>query len=225
MTDRLQFYDVFSAFIPGVLVFGVVLLAFPEMWASFQVPKLPDAFEVIILTVTSLFIGHIIQALSSLIEPFMHWTWGGRPSERALVSGLGNRYFSLDTATRIRKKLLAKVGPKASDRSLFLYAMTIAESAPSSRTAAFNGSYAYHRALFLAAAAFLIILTLSARFGSLRDMPVKHSFLILLAAFALLLLLWHRAKQRAFYYIREVLLTGERILDNPPPGTTATVTT
>jgi hypothetical protein len=225
MTDRLQLYDVLGALIPGVLVMGAVFLAFPGACESLQVPKLPDAFSVIALTVAALFLGHVLQALASLAEPVVYWTWGGRPSERALTGRLGSRYLPADTGARIRQKLQAAVGPEASDRSLFLYAMTLAESAPASRASAFNGSYAYHRALLFAATALLVIPAVSTHCGTLKDMPWKHAAPILIAAVALLLLLWHRAKQRAFYYVREVLLTAERVLESrtaPGPAPTPT---
>ena len=213
MTQRLQLYDVFGALVPGVLLFGGLLLAFPETWASLHVPKLPDAFSVIALTVVALFFGHTVQALASLTEPFMYWTWGGRPSERAISTGLGSRYLPADAGMRIREKLRSTVSPTASDRSLFLYAMTLAESAPSSRAPAFNSAYAYHRALLLAAAMLLFVLAIATRYGVLHDVPWKQNACIISVAIALLLLFWHRAKQRSFYYVREVLLTAERVLD------------
>jgi hypothetical protein len=224
MADRLQLYDLFGALMPGVIVFGVVLLAFPDCWGALTVPKLPDAFAVIALTVVSLFVGHVVQALASLAEPLMYWTWQGRPSERAMTAGLGDRYLPADTGVRIRQKLQSAVAAGTSDRSLFLYAMTLAESAPSSRAPAFNSAYAYHRALLLAAAALLAVLILSTRYGVLHDLSWKYTALILSAATALLLLLWHRAKQRAFYYVREVLLTAERVLDGRPATATTPVT-
>jgi hypothetical protein len=91
MADRLQLYDVFGSLVPGVLVFGAVLLAFPSVWWAIQIPKFPDAFAVVALTVAALFSGHIVQAVASLAESFFYWTWGGRPSDRAFTVGLGNR--------------------------------------------------------------------------------------------------------------------------------------
>jgi hypothetical protein len=214
MTQRLQLYDIFGALIPGVLLFGGLLLAFPEAWGSLHVPKLPDAFNVIALTVVALVLGHIVQALASLTEPIMYWTWGGRPSERAIRTGLGSRYLPDGAGTRIREKLRSTVGPTASDRSLFLYAMTLAESAPSSRAPAFNSAYAYHRALLLAAAVLLFVLAIATYYGILQGASWKQTTCIFSVAIALLLLIWHRAKQRAFYYVREVLLTAERVLDD-----------
>ncbi len=91
--------------------------------------------------------------------------------------------------------------------------MTLAESAPSSRAPAFNIAYAYHRALLLAAATLLFVLVIATRYGVLHGAPWKQTACIISVAIVLILLLWHRAKQRSFYYVREVLLTAERVLD------------
>src|SRR5687767_653543 len=102
---------------------------------------MPEAFAVIGLTAVSILIGHLVQAIASLIEPALYWTWGGRPSERALDAGLGDRIFPADTGARIKSKLATSVGGTPTSRSLFLYAMQRAESSGSSRVTRFNALY------------------------------------------------------------------------------------
>jgi hypothetical protein len=50
-----------------------------------------------------------VQAISSLIEPFVDTTWGGRVAEKGLSQGLGDRYLPSETASRIRSKLASGV--------------------------------------------------------------------------------------------------------------------
>jgi hypothetical protein len=83
MFGKLNPYDLFSAFVPGVLLLAVSVALFPKLGEAVKFDAAPDAFVVIVLTVLAYFVGQMTQAISSLCEPFVHWTWGGRPSERA----------------------------------------------------------------------------------------------------------------------------------------------
>src|SRR5258705_145054 len=93
MHEKLDIYDLLGVLIPGVLMVCSVPLAFPAVSQGIGVVKFPDAFTVIGLTAASIFAGFLAQALASLVEPVLNFTWGGRLSERALSHGLGNRYF------------------------------------------------------------------------------------------------------------------------------------
>lgn len=140
-------------------------------------------------------------------------SWGGRPSGAAMSGVLGSRYLPTDSSDRIRGKLRNAVSPDASDRSLFLYAMALAEADSGSRSGSFNGAYAYHRALLVSSMLLLGIGVASARYGALRHFSAGVQLALSAVAVALIVLLWHRCRQRAFYYVREVLLTAERLLD------------
>ncbi len=50
--------------------------------------------------------------------------------------------------------------------------------------------------------------------GAFAPWSREAKALLLVGNGILLLMLWHRAKQRSFYYVREVLLTAERVLDD-----------
>jgi hypothetical protein len=176
--------------------------------------RFPEAFTVIILLALAIFVGLLVQSISSLIEPILNWSWGGQPSDKALKDGLGTRYLPADTATRIRHKLAAKVGSQASDRSLFLYAMQQAETSGNSRVTKFNGLYAYHRAVFTLILVGIVLLLAAMRWGAIAEWSAREKIQTLAASAALLVLVWHRTKQRGFYYVREVLSTAERIIDS-----------
>lgn len=214
MTGKLQLYDIFSALVPGTLLLCALAAGFPVPAAALSVQHLPGAFAVLALTVLAVFTGHLVQALMSIVEPLLHRTWGGQPSDTALTAGLGYRYLPQDTSDRIREKLQRTVGTTASARSLFLYAMNIAEADAKSRTTAFNGSYAYHRGLLMLSLLMVPLTIGSARTGALAAGPAGSTWVIVGITITLSVLLWHRCRQRAFYYVREVLLTAERHLDS-----------
>jgi hypothetical protein len=165
------------------------------------------------LTAVAAFLGQLVQAISSLLEPVFNWTWGGRPSERALKRGLGTRYFPADTANRIRAKLAKCVDDAVSDRSLFLYAMQRAETSGNMRVAKFNGLYAYHRAMLALLLISLCVILASMWWGTLKHWFWQDKVGLVAVDLLLLAIFWVRAKQRGFYYVREVLSTTERLLD------------
>jgi hypothetical protein len=214
MNDKFDLYDVLGVLIPGSIVLGLVCVTFPEIAARFSAPQFPEAFSVICLIALAFLVGHLIQAIASMFEPLLYWTWGGRPSERALQKGLGDRYLPLDTAQRIRTKLAGVVGAKASDRSLFLYAMQKAETSGNSRVAKFNGLFAYHRAMLMLIAVGLVLLLSSMGLGTLKRWPLSEKVQTTIAGVVLLVIMWFRSKQRGFYYVREVLSTAERVIDS-----------
>jgi hypothetical protein len=171
-----------------------------------------EAIGVIVFLAAAFFAGQVVQALGSIVEKPLFWTWGGEPSARALQDGLGRRYLPQDAAVRIKAKLSAEVGPAATDRSLFLYAMQCTDSAGVGRAPRFNSLYAYHRALFVLVLTMALLLLASFKWGSAAGWPASTQNIVLYGLICLILLVWHRAKQRAFYYVREVLLTAERVL-------------
>jgi hypothetical protein len=217
MVDKFKIYELLSWVIPGTLLLCLVAVSFPSLAAACSEVKFPDAFSVIALLALAIFVGNLVQAVASLIEPVLDWTWGGRPSERALRDGLGNRYLPKDSAERIRKKLEAALGVGASDRAIFLYAMQRAESAGSDRIGTFNALYAYHRALLVLSFAGLLALIIAVVSGHLPDLPWYGALGVIASGAVGLALVWHRTKQRAFYYVREVLHTAERLLDEAAP--------
>jgi hypothetical protein len=211
MNDKFDIYDVLSILIPGVLIICAVPIAFPYAPILLAPHKFPDAFSLIALTAASVFLGHIVQALASLCEPLLNKTWGGRPSEIALERGLGDRYLPADTGARIRAKLAAVVGATASTRSLFLFATQKADG-KSRRVNVFNGLYAYHRVLVVLTSLGLVLYCISFRRGLASRLTWKQNTGCLLLLLLLLALFWYRAKQRGFYYVREVLLSAEQAL-------------
>lgn len=212
MTGKFDYYDLLSMALPGTLLLAWATFCFPELSKEFSEMTFPAAFGVIVLTLLAVFIGHLIQSLASLVEPVLYWTFGGRPSDRAL-SGEVLGFFPTDSLDRIKAKLAKAVGSDAADASLFLFAMQLAETFPASRAPRFNALYGYHRGLLI------MILVGSGLFGASMFLgrgaswSSWRSLLMIVFLLCIGLLVWYRCKQRAYYYVREVLLTAERIVD------------
>jgi hypothetical protein len=210
MQDKFDIYDVLGVLVPGVLIVCTVPLAFPDIAKAIADAALPDGFAFVGLTAASVFAGYFVQALASLIEPILINTWGGRASERALSDGLGDRYFAASDGARIRAKLVPLATPDAANQSLFYIAMQQAENSGSSRVARFNALYAYHRALIVLTLSALALFIFSFWGGLASRLTWRQDISILVVLGLLLTLFWYRAKQRGFYYVREVLLCAER---------------
>lgn len=219
MFEKFEIYDVLGVLVPGVLVVCSVPLAFPFVALGIGGAQLPEGFSLIGLTAASVFAGFVVQAIASIAETLLFWTWGGRPSERALDKGLGDRYLPAASGARIRAKLLAAAEPNASTRSLFLIAMQRAESCGSARVSRFNALYAYHRALVVLTALALVLFVVSFYGGLASRLSSGQDAWIIAVIVLLLVLFWYRAKQRGFYYVREVLLCDEQHLSAPSDST------
>ena len=213
MTEKLDYYDTLSFFVPGMLLLGWIVICFPSLVQLGSSANFPSAFATILLMALSLFLGQIVQAVASIIEPVIYWTWGGRPSDRAVKTGIKG-YLPEETAIRIRKKLEKAIGEQTEDHSLFLFAMQSSDSAGVGRSRQFNSLYAYHRGLLILVLLSGIILLWSMKFGGAAAFSIWQNVAAFICVILLTVLIWYRAKQRAFYYVREVLLTAERVLDN-----------
>lgn len=214
MSTKLDYYDILGILLPGVLLLCWTLVCFPDLGQLGKGSVLPTGFDVLALTVLSIFAGHVVQAVASIFEPLLYASWKGRPSDRALTEGLGNRYLPKETARRIRTKLEEAVESSATEHSIFLFAMQQAQSPKDTRASRFNSIYAYHRGLLLSLVCAIPIFAASALWGAVAtwssSLRLTTSVLLVLLTF----LFWHRAKQRAYYFVRETLLTAEQVLDS-----------
>lgn len=212
MAEKIDAYDLVSTLVLGLLTLCWTAVCFPGLGAI-QTVRFPDAFAVLALTGAAVFAGQVVQALGSWIEPALYASWGGRPSDVALDKGLGDRYPPTDLAARLRRRLLRAAADDLQSRSLFLYAMGRAGNL--GRVERFNGLYAYHRGLFVLSIVFLAMFLVSLAAGGAAAWPLRLRWLVGAFGVSLVLLMWSRARQRAFYYVREVLIVADRQLDQP----------
>ena len=225
MTEKLDVYDILGILVPGTLIVYLVGTLFPKIASHAVSAHFPSGFELIAFIALALFAGNLVQAIASLIEPLLDWTWGGRPSERALRTGLGERYLPADSAKRIRHKLQTVMGADATERSLFLVAMQRAAGARATRVSLFNGLYAYHRGLLVVVILAMLLFVAATPYGIASAWSWQTDVLVLVGGAVLLFLIWYRTKQRAFYYVREVLLAAEHATTDGPAASSTTANT
>jgi hypothetical protein len=82
ITDKFEFYDVLAMIVPGTLLTALIPILFPAlaMWAA--TIEFPEGFSIICLLALAIFLGYLVLAISSLVEPVFDWSFGGRPSEK-----------------------------------------------------------------------------------------------------------------------------------------------
>lgn len=187
----LKYYDLLSNLTVGIIAFYAIWkLVFPDLEIS-EWGVIPAGY----------FVGYFLNALSSLIEPFLFKTICGKPSEILLTPIPGQkwtgikkvRFYFAEQAVEALKKDMGDAD--ATTDKMFGYAMRIANPDKNSRVPDFNGHYALSRVvLSTVLVAFVLI--------ELCFYNVWYSWPI---SIAILLLAWNRYKVRGYYYAREVL--------------------
>ena len=180
-------YDILAALIPGFLVL-LALLDFFEL-------KFNQDY-VIAYTAIAFLIGFMVNALSSWLEDFYYLTWGGKPSDK-LLDGKNIwkvKFYDHGKVKEILRKKSEKSNP--SNDNLFAIAMRYSNSQKDSRVQDFNANYAFARVLLTA----MLLVTIALISTHYQDWKY-YAVLI-----PILIIIWIRCKQRAYYYVREVLI-------------------
>lgn len=142
--------------------------------------------------------GFVVQTLASWFEDILYFTWGGKPSNQ-LLNGKDMwkvRFYSSNEVKNLLKEEAQRNGQtNYNNDSLFEIAQRRVNSQKSDRVTSFNANYAFVRSMVLA---FLLVLV-----NNLFKLPSNLNLILILAA--LLIVSWYRAKQRGFYFAREVL--------------------
>lgn len=178
-------YDILSALVPGFIVL-VALLNFANIRF--------DKDMVLVYTAFAFLLGYVINATASWLEDFYYITWGGKPSSM-LLEGKNIWKVSFHYA-ETAKKLLQKEcnDPHADNDKLFGLAMRYA-NVKDTRTDDFNAAYAFSRSILTTALfAFLLLIP--------RYYCDWHFYIL---SIPLIFICWLRAKQRGYYYAKEVL--------------------
>jgi len=190
---KFSIYDILSNLIPGFLIFFAISLQFSYSFNNAD-------FTVVI--VLSYIIGYLNNTISSWSEGIFYWSWGGKPSDQLL---LGKNIWKVKFYDNEKVKEYLKNESNNSSPSfddLFQIAMRYAIA--NERVAEFNSNYALSRNLIIS---FLI---------SSVILNIKYWFnmWILIVSVLLIVIIWLRAKQRGFYFAREVLNTYIKIKEN-----------
>lgn len=213
VAEKIEIYDTLGILVPGILLITWLPLCYPRILAV-PVVKFPDAFAAVALLALALFAGHIVQALGSLIQPILSWMWRGTHSNRVFCSD-NNPCLKPGVASRIRAKLATRSG-EDDDGALYQFAASIAESTAGSRVAKFNALYAFHRGLLVLILLVVATLPFTGPQGIAANWSIKVLWIAYASLFLLCLLVFNRTRQRAVYYVREVVLTAERVIDATP---------
>ncbi len=211
--EKINPYNLLATLLPGTLLVALLGVLFPGLSVMGKLVRFPDSYMFLVLLSLSVLIGVLIQSVASFFEPYIFKLFGGRPGARALSGQLPSRYFPADSAKPIIVLLQEKFGGESSHESLFLRAMSLAETSTDSKVANFNAQYALHRSLFTSSL-LSVLLGLGSRFcaGSAGDWTSKAFWITEALMVGISILLAWRTWQRSAYYAREVLFSAERIL-------------
>lgn len=183
-------YDILSKLITGLLVSFVII--------KFYIPSvdLGNLGEVIFITSMAYIVGFFIDTFSSWLEPLFYFTWGGKPSDRFL-SGAGTWKVKVPSHIEEIKNYLRGLinNSDISDKELFGIAL---RKVKSDRITDFQNLYAFSRSLLTS---FIILF-----FCLIPQFYCCWLFYVL--SFILILVLWLRAKQRAYYFVKEVIVSS-----------------
>jgi hypothetical protein len=186
-----KYYDLLSNLTVGIVAFYAIWkLVFPDVEISEWV-VIPAGYV----------LGYFLNAISSLIEPFLFCTICGKPSDKLLTPVCGQKwtgikkvkFYFAEEAVKFLKKDADDA--EATPDKMFGYAMRMVNSNKESRVSDFNGHYALSRVIFT-------LLMIAAVFTEIEFYDVWYSWPI---SMTILFLAWNRFKERGYYYAREVL--------------------
>ena len=186
-----KYYDLLSNLTVGIVAsFAIWKLFFLDL----------DISEWVVIP-AGYVLGYFLNAISSLIEPFLFCTICGKPSDKLLTPVPGQKwtgikkvkFFFAEEAVKTLKKDIGDA--EAETGKMFGYAMRMANANKDSRVPDFNGHYALSRVI-LTTVIFAVIIV------EIKFSYVWYSWPI---SIAILSLAWNRFRERGYYYAREVL--------------------
>lgn len=178
-------YDILSTLVPGF----IVLLAYLP-FLGFEYNK----DYIIGYTAIAFAIGYLVNIIGSLLEEFYFWTWKGKPSSN-LLEGKGMWKIKQFNHIKLKENLKSKItNSSSSNEELFSIAIRYAFTSKDNRLEDFSNSYAFSRSMLTCSILSSIVIIVS----FYDDWRVYLSIPIVL-------LFWYRAKQRGYYFSKEVL--------------------
>ncbi|MBK7378046.1 MAG: hypothetical protein IPJ03_03425 [Ignavibacteriales bacterium] len=187
---KYSMYDILSNLIPGFLIlFALAIL----------IDKSLNELDITASIVLSYIIGYLNNTLSSWIEDLFNWSWGGKPSDQ-LLEGKSIWKVTFYQADKAKEYLIKEIQVNSpSTDSLFQIALRYAIT--DERVKEFNSNYALSRNLILSFTISSVIVNFYFWFNTW----------ILAGSAVLIFIMWIRAKQRGYYFAREVLNTYIRL--------------
>jgi hypothetical protein len=178
-------YDILSALIPGFLLL-LVILKYLEL--TF------DNDSIIAYTAIAFLLGFLMNTISSWMEDFYFYSWCGRPSDRLLNNKdiWKVRFYQSQKVKDLLNAETSNAHP--SNDELFSIALRYGNQ-NGNRVEDFNSSYAFSRSL-------LTSLLIGSIFLLIRYYSKWEAYATVIP---IIIIVWLRCKQRAYYYAREVL--------------------
>lgn len=184
---KFKFYDILSHLIPGFIIYITYLEFIGETFnKDFVVPSTAIAFV----------LGYFLNTLSSWLEDFFYWTWGGIPSSR-LLDGKDIWKVRFHESERTKKMLQNEASTPITNKKLFSIAKRYTNYEVDLKVGDFNANYAFSR----------VILTTVLIASGFMIYAYYDSYLVYATTIPLIFVSWLRSKQRGYYYAREVLNT------------------
>jgi len=180
-------YSTLSQLVPGFILFIIVVHVLKLDINA--IPALPS-------TAVAYVLGYFINAIGGWAENMMFKSWGGEPATQLLEGKHCGRikFSELDKLKRL-------VGENVENKELFQTTMRLANG--NDLVKEMNASYIFSRSIFVAAVV-----------GYLALLYVYfNNSLFHIASITIIVMAWYRAKERGFYYVKEVLRTSINILE------------
>lgn len=181
-----KYYDLLTNLVPGLLIVAIIQICFGD-----KIPHVPD----VILLALSFIVGYLNNTISSWLEDFYRFLWGGNPIS-SFFNKTGIFKVPFYNGQEV-KEILTKRAKKENLTHLQLFsdAMRVANENKTERLEDFNASYAFSRALLTA---FLMA-------GTIFIYAHYQCLWAYFVVITLIIVSLIRCKQRNGYYIREVL--------------------
>jgi hypothetical protein len=226
LPGKFDYYDAVAHVIPGTI--GCLFLFFTLDLLGIVLPRL-DVGGLGLAGIgfaVAYTLGHLLQSISSSLEPLYYACWGGLPSANLLERE--SRHFSNEQRQTLIQELVVffkvkekcpanRQGIRSFHQRLFERSMTLCNKNKLGRVEAFVAIYGFHRVLlttFLLGFVACATIWLMQFRGWLSVAPVKMPLLksmVMLTGIGFAIEIF-RARKRAYHYAREVLwMTSEYI--------------
>jgi len=185
-----KYYDLLSNLTVGVVaVYTLWKILIPELDISEWV-VIPAGYVV----------GYFLDAFSSLIEPVLYRTIGGKPSNVLLTPIEGQEWTGIKKvkfffSKQVVEELKHEIGDNATTDKMFSYVMRIVNTNTDCRIPDFRSHYALSR----------VILTVTAIAVTIAEIKYYYIWYSWGLSAIILYLAWNRFRERGYYYAREVL--------------------
>ncbi|KUO64810.1 MAG: hypothetical protein APF83_14140 [Lutibacter sp. BRH_c52] len=184
-------YDILSTLVPG---FILLLVYLPFLGFIY------NKDYVVGYTAIAFGLGYLLNTLGSWLEDFYFFTWGGRPSCN-LLNGKSIWKIKQYNHSVLKVNLESKtVNPNPDNKELFSIAMRHAFSQKDTRMEDFSNGYAFARTMLTCSLLISIVILIN----YYNDWRAYLTIIIVL-------IFWYRAKQRGYYFSKEVLQVYSKI--------------